>query len=132
MANGSDGPDGGRSADGLVRRFDLALQNRIVMLFIAVVLGSGSAVGIQSLKPTNREDAYTATMARERARLVDERLRSLDLLIERVGSDKETRLDALEILLAKAVEAQLSVREDIRDMRSDIRDLLRRMLIQEK
>lgn len=104
------------------------------MLFTAVVLGTTGGVGIQTLNPHIRGDAFTGTEAREMFAYVENRLDTLE-----VGQalDDQHRIDAvegyqririLETAISAQTQAAVDMREEIRLMREDVRSLLLRVI----
>lgn len=156
LGTGRNATSGVHANGSFMGRLSTALENRVTMLFFAAVLATGGSIGINSISPDMRADPYTGTMAAERARLVDERLRALDLQSLTFHREHETRLDALESLqrldnetrlqsvdiarrmdeveddVSRAVALLDGQRVTLSEVRQDIRELLRRMLSEDR
>ncbi len=135
------GPGAGNGVDrddGFARRFDRALENRLVMLFTAAVLAAGGSLGINSMTPQVRSDPATGAMLASAVANLSDQIQDvaqnvenrLDALEKEQALDNQHRIEAvagynririLEANTAREAQATEDLRQEVRLLREDMR-----------
>jgi hypothetical protein len=135
VANGSDSANGnGRSFGGLGPLAG-ALENRIVLLFSAALLGIGGNLAIVTTQPDVRADPFTGAMGKSlenRIIALENEVAEDDKLLRRFevmqAMDDQHRKDAVDgYARIRAIERQCSLNnERITEIRKDVNRFIER------
>lgn len=120
MVNGRNPSGGGGNGNGLVGKLLDALENRLVLLFVATVLGTGGSLGVNMVSTETRADPFTGTQASAMEHRLSRRIAQLEykqVLDDKHRQDAENgyaRIRRLEENCAKNMARIEALRDDRR------------------